>query len=64
MNKNPCTYWKNKGYTIVIHPECPNEVVQATDVIEINRAIWDTVMHDKSKSKHYAIATESFSNKS
>lgn len=56
--KPMCTYWKNKGYTIVVHPECPNEVVQAADVIGSTALIWDTVMHDKSKSKHYAIATE------
>ena len=56
--KAMCEYWKNKGYTVISHPECPNEVIRASDAVGSTALIWDTVINDKFKSKHYAIATE------
>lgn len=57
-NTKMCQYWQKKGYTVVVHPECPLEVIKIADKIGSTAFIWDEVMHDKSKTKRYAIATE------
>lgn len=53
-----CTYWQSKGYTVVVHPECPNEVIRAADEVGSTAFIWDIVMADRAHTKRYAIATE------
>jgi quinolinate synthase len=53
-----CEYWKKLGFTVVVHPECPNEVIRAADEIGSTSFIWDLVMQDRAGSKRYAIATE------
>lgn len=53
-----CEYWQNKGYTTIAHPECRNSVIQAANHHGSTAFIWDYVVHDKAKTKKYAIATE------
>lgn len=53
-----CEYWKGKGYTTVVHPECRNEVVRVADQAGSTALIWDFVVNDKAGTKHYAIGTE------
>jgi quinolinate synthase len=52
------SYWKDLGYTTIVHPECRNTVVQAADFYGSTAFIWDHVTQDKSKTKRYAIGTE------
>ncbi|GGI91628.1 quinolinate synthase NadA [Legionella impletisoli] len=53
-----CTYWRNQGYTTIVHPECRNEVVRIADHAGSTSFIWDYVTEDRAKTKHYAIGTE------
>lgn len=53
-----CHYWRDKGYTVVVHPECPNEVICAADAIGSTAFIWDIVINNRAGSARYAIATE------
>ena len=53
-----CEHWQNKGYTVIVHPECRNEVIKTADYAGSTAFIWDYVTHDRSKTKHYAIGTE------
>ena len=55
---NMCEHWRNHGYTIIVHPECRNEVVRIADHAGSTAFIWDYVTHDRAKTKHYAIGTE------
>lgn len=53
-----CEYWQTQGYTTIVHPECQNSVVRIADHAGSTAFIWDYVIHDKAKTKHYAIGTE------
>lgn len=51
-------YWQAQGYTTIAHPECQLDVIKVVDSAGSTAHIWDQVMHDRAKSKRYAIATE------
>src|SRR3990167_8432608 len=53
-----CNYWPASGYTVVVHPECRNKVIQHADAVGSTAFIWDFVVNDRAASKHYAIGTE------
>lgn len=53
-----CHYWKQKNYHIICHPECRNEVMNASDSTGSTAFIWDQVLKDRANTKKYAIATE------
>jgi len=55
---NMCEYWQTKGYTTIVHPECRNDVVRIAEHAGSTAFIWDYVVHDRAKTKHYAIGTE------
>ncbi len=56
--KDMCLYWHNQHYATIVHPECRNEVIQVAQHAGSTAFIWDYVVHDKAKTKRYAIATE------
>lgn len=51
-------YWQERGYHVIAHPECRNEVVSIADSWGSTAYIWDTVTKDKAGTKKYAIGTE------
>lgn len=53
-----CEYWREQGYTTIVHPECKNEVVKIADHSGSTAFIWDYVVNDRGKTKKYAIGTE------
>ncbi|MCX7117648.1 MAG: quinolinate synthase NadA [Legionellales bacterium] len=53
-----CDYWHAQGYTTVVHPECRNDVIRATQHAGSTAFIWDFVINDRAKTKRYAIGTE------
>lgn len=53
-----CDYWRHLGYSTVVHPECPNTVIRASDAAGSTAFIWDYVTKDLGKTKRYAIGTE------
>jgi quinolinate synthase len=50
-------YWKERGYRVLVHPECPREVVDAADGAGSTKYLWTAVM-DASPGDRLAIATE------
>ncbi len=53
-----CDYWHNQGYTTIVHPECRNSVIKIAQHSGSTAFIWDYVVHDRAKTKRYAIGTE------
>lgn len=53
-----CDYWEAQGFCTIAHPECRNEVIRKAHQAGSTALIWDYVVHDKAKTKRYAIATE------
>lgn len=53
-----CEYWHDQGYTTIVHPECRNSVIKMAQHSGSTAFIWDYVVHDRGKTKHYAIGTE------
>ncbi len=53
-----CDYWHTHNYTTIVHPECRNEVIRVAQHAGSTAFIWDHVVNDRSKTKHYAIGTE------
>lgn len=53
-----CEYWHSKGYTTIVHPECRNSVIRVAQHAGSTAFIWDYVVNDRAKTKHYAIGTE------
>lgn len=51
-------YWKNKGYTTIVHPECMNSVVRIADRAGSTAFIWDFIAKNQSASGKYAVGTE------
>ncbi len=52
------TYWQDKNYHVIAHPECHHSVISKSDSYGSTAFIWDQVTNDKAKTKRYAIATE------
>lgn len=53
-----CDYWQQKGYTTIVHPECRNSVIRTAQHSGSTAFIWDYVVHDRAKTRKYAIGTE------
>lgn len=53
-----CEFWKENGYTTIVHPECRNDVVRIADHAGSTAFIWDYVVQDRGQTKKYAIGTE------
>jgi len=51
-------YWHERGFHVVVHPECRKVVVDVADSYGSTAFIWDQVMEDKAATKKYAIGTE------
>ncbi|MAZ77826.1 MAG: quinolinate synthase NadA [Legionellaceae bacterium] len=51
-------YWHQRGFNVIVHPECRNEVVSKADASGSTAIIWDYVTNDKGGNKKYAIGTE------
>ncbi len=52
------TYWRKRGYHVLVHPECRNDVVQAANGCGSTAFLWDYVTHDRASTQKYAIGTE------
>lgn len=50
-------YWHGQGWSVLVHPECPREVVRLADDSGSTRFLWDTVMRARPGSR-FAIGTE------
>lgn len=53
-----CEYWQQQGFTTIAHPECRLGVIQTAQHAGSTAFIWDFVVHDRAKTRRYAIATE------
>lgn len=53
-----CEYWKEQGFTSVVHPECRNEVIRSSDAQGSTAFIWDFVTENRAKTSKYAVGTE------
>ena len=58
FNASMCEYWHQQGFTTIAHPECRLEVILSAEHAGSTAFIWDYVVHDRAKTKRYAIATE------
>jgi len=52
-------HWKQRGYTVVVHPECPREVVAEADGFGSTQYLWTQVMAAPAGSR-FAVATEGY----
>ena len=52
------TYWQEKGFHVVVHPECRRAVTAVADSCGSTAFIWDQVSQDRAGTKRYAIGTE------
>ena len=52
------TYWQERGYHVVVHPECTKAVVDVADTMGSTAFIWSQVTENKAGTKKYAIGTE------
>lgn len=50
-------YWKERGYRVIVHPECPKPVVDEADGAGSTKYLWSAVM-DAARGDKLAIATE------
>lgn len=50
-------YWRQRGYSVLVHPECPKPVVDAADGYGSTKYLWNAVMGAEPGEK-IAIATE------
>ena len=50
-------YWRERGYRVLVHPECPKVVVDVADGAGSTKYLWDAVTSAESGDK-LAIATE------
>jgi quinolinate synthase len=51
-------YWQQKGFCVLVHPECRAAVVSIADGFGSTAYLWDMVMNDRKKIGQYAIGTE------
>jgi len=56
--KEMVDYWQQKGYHVVVHPECRQEVVAAADGHGSTAYLWDRVFNDRANTGKYAVGTE------
>jgi quinolinate synthase len=49
--------WRELGYTVLVHPECPRAVVECADGQGSTNQLWDTVMRAPAGSR-FAVGTE------
>jgi len=52
-------YWHDRGWTVLVHPECPHEVVRAADGNGSTSFLWNAVMQAEAGSR-FAIGTGHF----
>ncbi len=50
-------YWRERGYRVLVHPECPLDVVQAADGAGSTKFLWQAML-DAQPGDKLAIATE------
>ncbi len=50
-------YWQERGYSVLVHPECPREVVAAADGSGSTHFLWNEVLAAPAGSR-FAIGTE------
>jgi quinolinate synthase len=50
-------YWKERGYRVIVHPECPREIVDLADGSGSTSYLWNEVIEAPSGSR-FAVATE------
>lgn len=50
-------HWKERGYTVAVHPECPREVVALADASGSTSQLWKLVL-DAPRGSRFAVATE------
>jgi len=50
-------YWRDLGYRVVVHPECPREVVSLADGAGSTHYLWNQVM-EAAPGSRFAVATE------
>lgn len=50
-------YWRERGYRVIVHPECPKSVVDVADGAGSTKYLWGEVMNAERGAK-LAIATE------
>lgn len=50
-------YWKQHGFRVLVHPECPIDVVKAADGFGSTKFLWSAAM-DAPRGSKLAIATE------
>jgi quinolinate synthase len=50
-------FWRDRGYRVLVHPECPKPVVDAADGAGSTRYLWDAVMH-AAPGTRLAVGTE------
>lgn len=51
-------YWQQRGYHVVVHPECRKSVVDIANRTGSTAFIWNHVSQDNAKTRKYAIGTE------
>jgi len=50
-------HWRARGYTVLVHPECPREVVAAADGAGSTSQLWKRVL-DAPAGSRFAVGTE------
>jgi len=50
-------YWRERGYRVIVHPECPKPVVDAADGAGSTKYLWGEVMRAE-RGTRLAVATE------
>ncbi len=50
-------WWRDRGYRVLVHPECPNEVVSIADGAGSTNYLWSEIM-DAPRGSQIAIGTE------
>ncbi len=51
-------YWRERGYQVIVHPECPREVVEIADASGSTSFLWNYVMRDAPDGASIAVGTE------
>ena len=50
-------YWRERGFSVVVHPECPKEIVDLADASGSTSFLWNHVM-DAPAGSSFAVGTE------
>lgn len=51
-------YWQARRYSVLVHPECPSDVVELADGAGSTRFLWEHVMRELPEGARVAIGTE------